>query len=72
MPLPTSPLPLQPGAPFLGVQGFMVNAFSKNQLLAQTFLQTFVATDATMQAFFDQDPRISAWLPVSERSMTQT
>lgn len=56
-----------PGAPFLGVQGFMVNAFSKNQLLAQTFLQTFVATDATMQAFFDQDPRISAWIPVSEK-----
>ncbi len=56
-----------PGAPFLGVQGFMINAFSKNQLLAQTFLQTFVATDATMQAFFDQDPRISAWIPVSEK-----
>ena len=53
--------------PFLGVQGFMVNAFSKNQLLAQTFLQTFVATDATMQAFYDQDPRISAWIPVSEK-----
>jgi maltose/maltodextrin transport system substrate-binding protein/arabinogalactan oligomer/maltooligosaccharide transport system substrate-binding protein len=56
-----------PGAPFLGVQGFMINAFSKNQLLAQTFLQTFVATDATMQAFYDQDPRISAWIPVSEK-----
>lgn len=61
------PAATAPGAPFLGVQGFMVNAFSKNQLLAQTFLQTFVATDATMQAFFDQDPRISAWLPVSEK-----
>lgn len=55
-----------PGAPFMGVQGFMVNAFSQNQLLAQTFLQTFVATDATMQAFFDNDPRISAWLPVAQ------
>ena len=57
----------QPGAPFMGVQGFMVNAFSQNQLLAQTFLQTFVATDETMQAFFDQDPRISAWTPVAEK-----
>jgi maltose/maltodextrin transport system substrate-binding protein/arabinogalactan oligomer/maltooligosaccharide transport system substrate-binding protein len=56
----------QPGAPFLGVQGFMINAFSKNQLLAQTFLQQFVATDATMQAFYEQDPRISAWIPVAE------
>jgi arabinogalactan oligomer / maltooligosaccharide transport system substrate-binding protein len=55
------------GAPFLGVQGFMVNAFSKNQLLAQTFLQTFVATDETMQAFFDRDPRASAWIPVSAK-----
>lgn len=57
----------QPGAPFMGVQGFMVNAFSKNQLLAQTFLQSFVATDETMQAFFDQDPRISAWTAVADK-----
>lgn len=57
----------QPGAPFMGVQGFMVNAFSKNQLLAQTFLQTFVASDETMQAFFDRDPRISAWMPVADK-----
>ncbi len=61
------PSSTQPGAPFMGVQGFMVNAFSQNQLLAQTFLQTFVATDETMQAFFDQDPRISAWTPVAEK-----
>ncbi len=60
------PTGTQPGAPFMGVQGFMINAFSQNQLLAQTFLQTFVATDATMQAFFDNDPRISAWLPVAQ------
>jgi len=60
------PTGTQPGAPFMGVQGFMVNAFSQNQLLAQTFLQSFVATDATMQAFFDNDPRISAWLPVAQ------
>jgi arabinogalactan oligomer/maltooligosaccharide transport system substrate-binding protein len=61
------PAGTQPGAPFMGVQGFMVNAFSTNQLLAQTFLQTFVATDATMQAFFDRDPRISAWVPVADK-----
>jgi arabinogalactan oligomer/maltooligosaccharide transport system substrate-binding protein len=61
------PTGTQPGAPFMGVQGFMVNAFSKNQLLAQTFLQSFVATDETMQAFFDQDPRISAWTAVADK-----
>jgi maltose-binding protein MalE len=29
------------GAPFLGVQGFMINAFSENILLAQTFLTEY-------------------------------
>jgi maltose/maltodextrin transport system substrate-binding protein/arabinogalactan oligomer/maltooligosaccharide transport system substrate-binding protein len=67
VPYAVAPVPAgtQPGQPFMGVQGFMINAFSKNQLLAQTFLQEFVATDATMQAFYEQDPRVSAWLPVS-------
>jgi maltose-binding protein MalE len=30
------------GAPFLGVQGFMINPFSENVLLAQAFLTEFV------------------------------
>ncbi len=51
----------EPGAPFIGVQGFMVNANSKNVLLAQTYLQEFIATDEAMQYIFDQDPRPSAW-----------
>lgn len=55
-----------PGRPFLGVQGFMISAFSENALLAQAFLSEFVATDATMQAIFDADPRPSAWLPVRD------
>jgi arabinogalactan oligomer/maltooligosaccharide transport system substrate-binding protein len=54
----------QEGQPFLGVQGFMVSAFSDDVLLAQTFLQEFVATDETMQAIFEADPRPSAYLPV--------
>ncbi len=37
------------GVPFLGVQGFMVNAFSENVLLAQTFLTEYVATEDFMQ-----------------------
>ncbi len=56
----------QDAQPFLGVQGFMVNAFSDDVLLAQTFLQEFVATDATMQQIFDADPRPSAFLPVRD------
>lgn len=50
-----------PGAPFLGVQGFVVNALSENALLAQTFLTELVATTETMDAFQAQDPRIPAW-----------
>jgi len=56
----------EPAKPFLGVQGFMISAFSKDILLAQTFLQEFVATQETMQAIFDADPRPSAFLPVRE------
>lgn len=54
------------GRPFLGVQGFMVSAFSENQLLAQTLLSEVVASDEFMQGLYDADPRPSAWLPVRE------
>jgi arabinogalactan oligomer / maltooligosaccharide transport system substrate-binding protein len=54
------------GVPFLGVQGFVVNSLSDNIALAQAFLTEFVATDATMQALYDADPRPSAWIPVFE------
>ena len=57
---------VQEAQPFLGVQGFMISAFSNDQLLAQTFLQEFVATQEAMQAIFDTDPRPSAFLPVRE------
>ena len=69
VPFAVAPIPAgtQPGRPFAGVQGWMINAFSKNQLLAQTFLQEFVATDETMQAMFDVDPRVSAWAPVAAK-----
>ncbi len=56
----------QDAQPFLGIQGFMVSNFSDDPLLAQTFLQEFVATDETMQAIFDADPRPSAYLPVRD------
>jgi maltose-binding protein MalE len=55
-----------PGAPFLGAQGFVINAQSPNQLLAQTFLTELVATDEIMNAFQEQDPRIPAWIPTLE------
>ena len=64
-PLPAGPA--GPGAPFLGAQGFVVNAQSDNQLLAQTFLTELVATDEIMDAFQEQDPRIPAWIPTLEK-----
>lgn len=54
------------GQPFLGSQGFMVSAFAKDPLLAQIFLSEFVATPEVMQAFYDADPRVPAYLPVLE------
>jgi maltose/maltodextrin transport system substrate-binding protein/arabinogalactan oligomer/maltooligosaccharide transport system substrate-binding protein len=55
-----------PGRPFLGVQGFMINAFSENIDLAQAFLSEYVATEETMQALFEAGGRPSAFLPVLE------
>lgn len=48
--------------PFVGVQGFMVSAFSENKLLAKAFLTDFVAMPETMRALFDRDPRPPAYL----------
>lgn len=56
----------EPGAPFLGVQGFMVNAFSENVLLAQAFLTEFVATEEIMQQLYETGNRPSAFIPVLE------
>jgi maltose-binding protein MalE len=55
------------GTPFLGVQGFLVNSFSENVLLAQTFLTEFVATEETMLKFVENDPRIPAYTPALEK-----
>ena len=52
------------GAPFLGVQGFMVNAFSENVLLAQTFLTEYVATYDFMQQIYETGLRPSAFKSV--------
>lgn len=53
-----------PAQPFVGAQGFFLNAFSENSLIAQSFLLDFIATDETMQALYAEDPRGTAWLAV--------
>lgn len=55
-----------PGQPFLGVQGFMVSAFSENQLLAQTFLQEVVASEEFMTALAEAGQRPSAFSAVRD------
>lgn len=47
--------------PFVGVQGFYLSQYASNAALAQEFLLNFVATDETMLALFEADPRGSAY-----------
>jgi len=60
-----SPFP-SGGQAFVGIQGFMINAFSENALMAQAFLTEFVATEAVMQQLYVAGNRASAFLPVFE------
>jgi maltose-binding protein MalE len=52
--------------PFVGSQGFMINAFGVNTLLAQAFLTEFLATNDGMQLLYDAVPFIPAWTPLAE------
>jgi arabinogalactan oligomer/maltooligosaccharide transport system substrate-binding protein len=60
--------PAGEGKPFLGVQGFMVSAFSDDPLLAQAFLTEFIATEEIMQELYVVGARASAYLPVFEKT----
>ena len=57
------PAQAQPGSPFVGVQGFMVNAFSDDRVLAQTFLLDYVATQPVMETLYETGDRPPAYLP---------
>jgi arabinogalactan oligomer/maltooligosaccharide transport system substrate-binding protein len=52
--------------PFVGVQGFFVNAQSENQLLANTFLLDYVATDEVQTALYESGGRIPALTSASD------
>ncbi len=52
--------------PFLGVQGFMVSAFSDNKTLAASVLTDYFATLEVQREFFLQDQRIPVFLPLLE------
>ena len=51
------------GYPFAGTQGFFINAQSDNVLLAQAFLNEFVATEDTMLKLYEVGQRPPAYLP---------
>jgi maltose-binding protein MalE len=55
-----------PGYPFLGVQGIVINANKDNVVLAQTFATEFLATEEHYQMIFDAEPRPSAWKTIFE------
>lgn len=57
-----------PMAPFVGVRGFYVSEFGENKAIAEEFLLSFIATDETMLALFEADPRGPAWLPIVDQA----
>lgn len=65
-PIPAGQEGGEAGAPFLGVQGFMVSAFSEQQDLAKVFLTEFIASEEVQTALYEAGDRTSALLSVSE------
>jgi arabinogalactan oligomer / maltooligosaccharide transport system substrate-binding protein len=63
-PFPSATAGGEQGAPFLGVQGMIISAASKHQLLASAFALDFVATEENMKAIFGAEQRPSAWKSV--------
>ncbi len=51
------------GSPFAGTQGFFINAQSENVLLAQAFLNEFIANEETMLKLYEVGQRAPAYLP---------
>lgn len=51
--------------PFVGVQGFMISAFSKNKILAQAFLNEFIANKETMLALYEEGSRPPVYIPAA-------
>jgi maltose-binding protein MalE len=51
------------GYPFAGTQGFFINAQSQNVLLAQAFLNEFIATEDVMLKLYEVGQRAPAYLP---------
>lgn len=71
VPYVVEPIPPVEGGmprPFVGVQGFMVSAFAKNPLIAQTFVVDFMATDEAQYALYQVGGRAPALRSAFERA----
>jgi arabinogalactan oligomer / maltooligosaccharide transport system substrate-binding protein len=55
------------GYPFAGTQGFFINVQSENVLLAQAFLNEFIATEDVMLKLYEVGQRPPAYLPALEK-----
>ncbi|MCD4684548.1 MAG: maltose ABC transporter substrate-binding protein [Anaerolineae bacterium] len=64
-PIPAGPNG-DPGRPFLGVQAFMISAFSEQPIAAQAFLTEFVATVDVQYALYEAGDRTPAMLAAQE------
>ncbi len=51
------------GLPFVGIQGFMINALSENVDVAKIFVTEFILSEETMQELFEMNLRPPAYLP---------
>ncbi|MCI2426148.1 maltose ABC transporter substrate-binding protein [Candidatus Acetothermia bacterium] len=49
--------------PFVGVHGFMINSLSRNIIIANYFLRTYVFTKEVQLQIWRADPRIPTFLP---------
>jgi len=65
-PFPAAEAGGEPGYPFLGVQGLIINANSDQLLLAQAFATEKIATEDSMRRIFEAEARPSAWQSVFE------
>jgi len=65
-PIPAGPNG-DPGRPFVGVQAFMINAFSENQAIAQAFLTEFVGSEEVQLALYEKGDRMPALLSAQEK-----
>lgn len=58
----------KPAVPFVGVQGFMVSAYSKNPLIANDFVVNYLGTEQAQQKLFEAGGRPSAMTSVFDQS----